>query len=194
MGNNWGDLHRRLCSHGIHEQSARLLLNKHDPNYIEGKIDVLEFVMADSPGRISSTGGFLFKSIEHDYLPPENYKSPEQRAAEQWRKEAFIAKRRKEQQIELAAENARWLRKSQEKLEHSIAAELALQMNAKTEELLHQFINDQRDPLLRTCDGYDLRASTIESKPRDYAAGTFFNLLRVQFFKEICPEAFSDPA
>lgn len=190
MDGNLEELHHKLCRYGIKDHSAHHLLHRHEADYIEGKIDVLEFVLSETPGKISSPGGYLFQSIECDYLPPENYKPPDQRAEEQKRKDAIIARRNKELQLELAEETTRQLKKSQQKLENATAAQLALHMDPNTEERLRQFINDQRDPFLRPCDDYDLRASTIESKSRDYAAGTFFNILRIQFFKQICPNAF----
>ncbi|MGB0372011.1 MAG: hypothetical protein ACPGN3_11805 [Opitutales bacterium] len=190
MNTDTHPLYSKLCSYGIHDHSARTLLAQKPAEFIESKIDVLEYLLSERPGNISSPAGYLYLSIERDYAPPENYKTRTERELERTRRIEIEKQRKEAARQERVRDAAIFKKKATQQREFEIAGALAAQMDTYTENQLKTFINAQRPDFTRPCDNYDLRAPVIKSKPRDYASGTFFSFLRVEFFKQLRPEAF----
>lgn len=184
-------LYSKLCSYGIHEHSARTLLANKPAEFIENKIDVLEYLLSERPGSISSPAGYLYLSIERDYAPPESYKPRAERELEKKRRIEIEKQREEAERQKRVRDAATFKKKATQRREFEIAGALAAKMNTYVENQLRSFINAHRPDFTRPCDNYDLRAPIIKSKPRDFASGTFFSFLRVEFFKQLRPGAFS---
>jgi hypothetical protein len=77
------DLVGRLTERGITKRTAQQLAQSYEPEYLESKIDLVQWLLKNRPRVVGENpAGFLRKAIEQDYQPPPAYKTPEQRQAE----------------------------------------------------------------------------------------------------------------
>ena len=98
----------------IEEEKAGELAARHSPEYIEEKIEFLEWkIETKTRGRpISDPAAWLIRAIEKDYQPPDSFKPKAQRqdeAKEIARQEAEIEKQRRTAEVREAEEKANYL-------------------------------------------------------------------------------------
>ena len=184
-------IYKKMRDTGISEQSANRIISQYSLDYLNQKIDILEYLLSELPHSISNPAGYLFKSITEDYTPPSGYQTPEQRLTKRKLKAQNQAKQQEKQRRERISEIVFKLKKLMEQEELRCAAKLAHSMNGQIEASLRAFIEKNRQSNLRPCSNYDLRAASIQRKRGDFGAGTIFEILRVNFFKEAYPQIFS---
>ena len=177
------ELYKVMRSYGINHNSATQLLKEHPPVFIADKVDVLEYLLSEEPHRISSPAGFLYQSIQNDYIAPINYRVFKQREQDKEKAAEYRTKLKNQERQKQVIEVIHRIHKLIEQAELEITSNLAIHMTLETEVQLNEFIRHNRKNHLRSPDGYNLRSPKIERKHGDYLAGFFFERLRVDFFK-----------
>lgn len=186
------EIYKTMRGLGIDAQSAEQLLKKHPYDFIRQKIDVLAFLLSQKPDALSSPAGYLYQSIEKDYMPPAGYKTPAQQKKEKAEKDAHFAALKTRKRNEIIAAIVTRLNRRMAQKTRMIAAEIATNMDDFTETEIRQYIDAKRPSFMRSCRDYDLRSLNVEGKPRDGGAGLVFQFLRTDFFRERNPEVFAE--
>lgn len=94
-----------LFQKGITRKTAQSLAAKHPPDYLQSKIELLDYLVESGSLQVKKNpAGYLRKAIEEDYQPPKGFKGRAQREAEAQFEQAADEARRAERQ----AAQAEW--------------------------------------------------------------------------------------
>lgn len=91
-----------LISFGISKPAALKIANTYPEDYVLQKLDLAQWLMETRSSQVArNPAGYLRRAIEEDYLPPPQYKSAPQRAAQEEQRNRSISA---EQEIRRQAE------------------------------------------------------------------------------------------
>jgi hypothetical protein len=91
-----------LNRHGVTPKVAAELVRDYPAERVEAKIDLLEWLQEQKPGRVNEPGAWLVHAIRDDYSPPKGYRPKAEREAK--KKAAADARRKAEEDRRHAAE------------------------------------------------------------------------------------------
>ncbi len=105
-------LEEKLAACGVSAEKVRQLAASHPPEFIEEKIEVLNWLVAKKDSKVSQNpSGFLIRSIEGRFETPRNFETPEKRRekedAKAKRAEALKAREQRRAERDAAKEKAK---------------------------------------------------------------------------------------
>lgn len=72
-----------LTARGVIARKAGELIRQHDSEYIEAKIELLDWMQEKQPAKVKNPAAYLVKAIEDDYAPPKGFETRAQREAKE---------------------------------------------------------------------------------------------------------------
>lgn len=190
------DTYLNLRAFGVSESMIARLMSEYPKEYLDDKIDALEFLQSKGSDSIENPAGFLMESIKNDYAPPKDWKPADERA-----KDAEIQAKAKEREqselMEQGVEDAlNALRSAVDREKREIAGHLATMMDKATNKKLRIFLKKDAKEGFDLPPKIDLTQQVLSGQFAGGAESLFianhFEDKRLEFFEQHNPGAFED--
>ena len=144
-----------LMAEGVSAKKARRLVATMPEDYLHLKLDEFRYFKAHNQEKLTNPAGYFVRSIEENYTPPKDYKTPEERE-----KEAAAAVKRAE-----AARKRKEKLEANEKAKAETEAQKAALRTQRTNEYLAQLPETERQELVETITNAQRNQSFFPESP-----------------------------
>ena len=161
-----GDVEQRMLDLGVSPLKARRLKTTMPHDFLEQKLEVVEYLLSIKGKEPANPAGYLVKSIEEDYAPPKDFKTKEELKKEA--AAAAAAKAKREAAKAAKEEQERLEKKEQERQEH--------EREQKVAEYLNSFPADKQEAIIQKA--YEEAPAHLKKYINSEIAGGFAEMSR----------------